>query len=205
MSDFRQRAFLPVVLPLAVIAGFLAFAFSLSRVFLATPPLIAALIALSVAIYILLVAAFVSAKPRLASRSLGVGLVLGLVGVIAAGTIAGAAGPHEAAEDDHAAESSDEAPATIPDGAAVWVADGLEFIEAPTELEAGTITVALDNRSGLPHNVTFEGVEADRAIADTPQQGTDVGTVELPAGEYTYYCSIVGHREAGMEGAVTVK
>lgn len=98
----------------------------------------------------------------------------------------------------------DQPPAQV-DG--VWVVEGaaLRFDQAPTTLPAGRITIELQNLSGLEHDVVFEGVQGDRPIVSSKGNESDTGTVELQPGTYTYYCNVPGHREAGMEGTVTVQ
>jgi plastocyanin len=88
-------------------------------------------------------------------------------------------------------------------GPAVWVAIDLGFPEAPEELPAGSNDVELDNQGAIMHNVVIEELD-DQMILEAPGGETDSGTVELEAGEYTYYCSVPGHRAAGMEGTLTV-
>jgi plastocyanin len=68
---------------------------------------------------------------------------------------------------------------------------------------AGEVTIALDNPSQIPHNVTIEGV-GDGASETVTNDTTEV-TVELEAGEYTYFCSVGDHRQQGMEGTLTVE
>ncbi len=204
--EFRTRVFTPVILPLTLVGVILMFALALSRVLLAIPEIASTITAISVAGYVLLVAALVAARPRISSRALGVGLVLGFAGVLLAGVIAGDAGmrvleEEEAATDEVAAPASVE----IPAGALLFTAaTQLEFLQAPTTATAGEVTIALDNEGGLVHNVTIEGVQGDQPIVETTN-GVEVGTVTLEPGTYTYYCSIVGHRESGMEGQLTVQ
>jgi plastocyanin len=86
-------------------------------------------------------------------------------------------------------------------------ADGSLVFE-PTTLEAGVGEVEINytNPSPVPHNVAIE------ADGETVAQGATVSggdaaaaTADLEAGDYVYYCSIPGHREAGMEGQLTVE
>ncbi|MGH8902861.1 MAG: hypothetical protein ACRDYA_14615 [Egibacteraceae bacterium] len=210
--EFRSRVFTPLILPATVLGVILAFAVALSRVLLAVPEVVATVTGISVATYILLVASLVAVRPQITSRALAVGLVLGFAGVLVAGTVAGAAGirplEEEAAEGETAGETAGgEAGGvtTIPAGALVFKAEtALEFTEAPATAQAGEVTIALENSAALVHNVTFEGVGGDKPVVEV-SKGIEVGTVSLQPGTVTYYCSIAGHREGGMEGTLTVQ
>lgn len=72
--------------------------------------------------------------------------------------------------------------------------------------KAGKVTVNFTNSSPVPHDVAIED-EAGETIAETEvlAEGTDSTTAELEPGTYTYYCTVPGHRQAGMEGTLTVK
>jgi uncharacterized cupredoxin-like copper-binding protein len=72
--------------------------------------------------------------------------------------------------------------------------------------KAGKVTVNFTNQSPIPHDVALED-EAGETIAETETvaEGTDSTTAELKPGKYTFYCTVPGHRQAGMEGTLTVK
>jgi len=72
--------------------------------------------------------------------------------------------------------------------------------------DAGKVTVNFTNSSPVPHDVAIED-EAGETIAETEvlAEGSDSTTAELKPGEYTFYCSVPGHRQGGMEGTLTVK
>jgi plastocyanin len=83
-----------------------------------------------------------------------------------------------------------------------------ELVFEPESLEARVGEVAIDytNPSEVPHNVAIEGDGEELAQSETVTGGDSAtATVALEAGEYVYYCSIPGHREAGMEGTLTVE
>ena len=73
--------------------------------------------------------------------------------------------------------------------------------------EAGEVVIEFENPSAIPHNVVIEGEDGED-LGGTPQISDDSATLEIPAiepGEYTFYCSVLGHRDAGMEGTLTVE
>ncbi len=82
----------------------------------------------------------------------------------------------------------------------------LAYTTTEATAKAGKVTVEFDNPQSLTHDVAIEdssGKEVGKTelIAD----GSDSTTVDLKPGKYTFYCSVPGHREAGMEGTLTVE
>jgi plastocyanin len=71
------------------------------------------------------------------------------------------------------------------------------------EASAGETTFQFTNEASVDHNFIIEGVEG--AATDTFKEGEDSITVDLEAGTYTFFCSVPGHREGGMEGTLTVQ
>ena len=76
-----------------------------------------------------------------------------------------------------------------------------------TELSAkpGKVTIDFDNPAPLEHNVVIEQDGKELAGFEPIAEGEEELTAELEAGTYTFFCSVPGHREAGMEGTLTVK
>jgi uncharacterized cupredoxin-like copper-binding protein len=81
----------------------------------------------------------------------------------------------------------------------------LAFEEDSAEATAGAVTIELTNDSAVPHDVQIEGPDGDIGGTDETTGGSVTAEVELEPGEYTFYCSVPGHREAGMEGPLTVE
>jgi plastocyanin len=105
-------------------------------------------------------------------------------------------------------EAGAEAGGGGPGGTLKLAADESELKFDKTELTSkpGKITIDFDNPSSIPHNVEIEA-EAGEVLGGTETVASKEVTaaVELEPGTYTFFCSVPGHREAGMEGTLTVK
>lgn len=82
----------------------------------------------------------------------------------------------------------------------------LQYTPAALDATAGTVTIDYDNPSPVPHSIAIEDSNGETLNAsDIGANGTFTATADLSAGTYTFYCTVPGHRESGMEGALTVK
>lgn len=83
---------------------------------------------------------------------------------------------------------------------------GLAFTEDKATAKAGKVTVNFTNTSPVPHNVYIEDENGeDVAETETITEGSESTTADLKPGTYTFYCDVPGHRQAGMEGTLTVQ
>lgn len=84
-------------------------------------------------------------------------------------------------------------------------AGALEYDTDSLSADAGRVLIAFDNPSPIPHDVDLE-LEED-VVVDSEVITEDSVTIDtdLVAGTYTFFCSVAGHREAGMEGTLEVK
>jgi len=83
----------------------------------------------------------------------------------------------------------------------------LKFTKSTLTAKAGTVTISFTNSSPLAHNLTVQQGTSGSVLGATPtfMGGTKTLKLTLKAGTYTYYCSVPGHRAAGMQGTLTVQ
>ncbi len=76
----------------------------------------------------------------------------------------------------------------------------------PREITAdggAAVRLTLHNAGRIVHNLTID--ELGVQIVASPGQTESVDLADVPPGSYTFYCSVSGHRQAGMFGTLTVK
>jgi plastocyanin len=133
-------------------------------------------------------------------------LAVGVVSVILAAGAIGSGIVTSAVEDEEGEEAGE---AEAAEGGALTISadpgGGLSFDRQTLEAPAGEVTIAMENPSSLPHNVSIEGEGVDEEGETVDQGGTSEASARLEAGEYVFYCSVPGHREGGMEGTLTVR
>ncbi len=95
-----------------------------------------------------------------------------------------------------------------PGGTLQLEADPTQLAYDTTELSSkpGKVTIDFTNPATLEHDVAIEA-EGGEEIATSALIGKGKTSVsaELAPGTYTFFCTVPGHREAGMEGTLTVK
>jgi plastocyanin len=82
----------------------------------------------------------------------------------------------------------------------------LAYTSTSETAKAGEVTIDFKNPQALTHDVAIEDANGKEVAAtELVADGSDTTTANLKPGTYTYFCTVPGHREAGMEGTLTVK
>jgi plastocyanin len=118
------------------------------------------------------------------------------------GEEAGAEGEEEAGE-----EGTSEAEAKGPGGTLELAADASAIAYDTTELTSkpGKVTIDFENPAPIEHDVAIEQNGEEIAVSELVTEGSTSVTANLAPGTYTFFCTVPGHREAGMEGTLVVK
>jgi uncharacterized cupredoxin-like copper-binding protein len=82
----------------------------------------------------------------------------------------------------------------------------LSYVFANAEASPGKVEIDSKNDATIQHDIAIEG----NGLAETKGPIVSNGavsklTADLKAGTYQFYCTVPGHRQAGMQGKLTVK
>jgi plastocyanin len=88
----------------------------------------------------------------------------------------------------------------VPDGS-------FAFEQSELDAPAGALNTTFTNPAPIAHDFCLEDPDGEELgctslVADGD---TDIAEFDVEPGEYTYFCSVAGHREGGMEGTLTVE
>jgi mono/diheme cytochrome c family protein len=82
----------------------------------------------------------------------------------------------------------------------------LAYVTKEASAKPGSIEIKMGNESSVEHDIAVEGGGVSGKGAVVGKGGTsEFKLSDLPAGTYTYFCTVQGHRAAGMEGTLTVR
>jgi plastocyanin len=195
----KGRAINAILLPIASIVVIFVYVYNISRVFLAGGSDRSVIVGSIVTVTILGGATLIAASPRLRTSSLVLVLAIALLIVMSAGLVT--LGPSE--EKNVAASAAYKQP-TGPAVNTLSVDAVLPFNTHEYTAPAGINTIEYVAKSA-PHTLVFsEAKYAGFELKVDSVGKNDSGKVDLTPGKYTIYCTIPGHRAAGMVATLTV-
>jgi plastocyanin len=195
-----DRYLVPFVLPLLVVTAVVVLILNISRIFLSTHGNVDVLVGTGILLTILIGASILSASPKMRSSSLalvagGFVVVIMLGGWLLIGN----------AELKGGAEATLPAEGPASEALAFSSSNALRFDPSKGDAQTGIAKITLNDQSG-EHTLHFEDGKTLFETLHVTNAGDSVSGRAFfgEAGDYVFYCTIPGHREAGMEGVVTV-
>lgn len=120
---------------------------------------------------------------------------------------------HRAAELAEANEEAEHAAEEVP--AEEGGSETLQLAASPTAIafdttsltaaKPGKVTIDFENPSAIPHDVVIKQGSKEIAATEQISESETSVSADLSPGTYTFFCSVPGHAQAGMEGTLTVK
>ena len=200
VDQVRDRLLLPIALPLLSILAVFLYVVNISRVFLASGENTSVLVGTIVTVGILAGGAAISASPRLRSSTLVMALAGFMVLILSAGLLSLGPSEEKAASGGGFKQPAGPPVATLE----VDALPSLSFQAKEFSTPAGVTQINyVDQAAGASHTLVFSESQFSGFQLAVPQ-GPKTGKVDLKPGTYTIYCTIPGHRAAGMQATVTV-
>jgi uncharacterized cupredoxin-like copper-binding protein len=83
----------------------------------------------------------------------------------------------------------------------------LAYVQKSATAKAGSVSIEFNNPQSLSHDVAVEDSSGEELGKTELVAGSSTTATigDLKPGKYTFFCTVPGHREAGMEGTLTVK
>ena len=197
MEYYKDRFLLPVLIPLGAMALIGAIAFSMSRVLLNVPKIVATSVALMTAVNLLAVCAYLASRPEFNFRKAGPLLVVVLIPLLVGGAVASGAVEIKG-EKEHAEK--------VPSLAVVEIAaKNTAFDVSELKVPAGVaFEIKFTNSDTAAHNVTILKEKGSAEVLFKKPFFEGPKTQEwkaspIPAGAYYFQCDL----HPNMSGQVT--
>lgn len=200
---YVERYLVPFLLPFGIVVGLVLFVLNISRIFLANHGTKAVVLGTIITIVILAGATVLSAaSERLRSSSMGLATAAFIAVIALGGWLALGHAEGEGEGDD--VLLANDGPALGELG--FESLPSLRFVPDEVTTETGIQRITMTNVGG-PHTFVFEtpGTRFETLVVDAAGE-VDTGRAFFgDPGEYVFFCSVPGHRAAGMEGVITAE
>jgi plastocyanin len=200
MNELYRRVLIPLAISLAAVGVIVLVVLDLSRAELALAGKAATIVAVVAASAILIGAALLSRREG-TSVALRVLLMAGFV-LVFGGLVGLARLDEEKAQAAHVREAR-EAVNEGPPNATITAFD-IGFREHQVTVPAGLVRIAYVDDGQLAHTLVIDGVPTFKRLEVRSKGDRVIGATDFKPGTYIFYCDVPGHRQAGMQGTLTV-
>ena len=192
-----SRLILPLALPLGAAVLIAVFVLNVSRVLLAAGSNGAVVMGVALIVVILGGAAAISAAPRLRTSSLVMLVSGGLIVIMSAGLVAAPASVEKTSSASSSGPVNPAGPAKAT--LEIHALPVLKFNATQFTVPAGIVDIHYISDGGS-HTLAIDDPQYSSFLLQVPPAAN--GKVLLKPGTYTIYCTIPGHRAAGMQATI---